>query len=212
MTNELNHRVKNTLATVQAIASRTLRGADPAIWRSLEERLVALAAAHDVLTRESWTGADLDDVVAAALAPCGGNQAAIFRVSGPLLRLSPRATLALMMGLHELLTNALKYGALSVASGNVEIRWEVAKGAEPLLRLIWTERGGPLVAPPTRRGFGTQLIERSVAQDLGGIARIDFGYPEGVTCRIEAPLAEVAAIGDVLTFPPVGAAAWADRA
>lgn len=172
MVNELNHRVKNTLATVQAIASQTLRGSDATIRRTLEGRLMALAAAHDVLTRESWEGASLDDVVSGALAPFGSLEGGRIQVSGPLLRLWPRAALALAMGLHELSTNALKYGALSAGSGQVEIRWEVTQGASAQLRLAWTERGGPPVAVPAKRGFGTRLVERSLAQDLGGVARV----------------------------------------
>ena len=205
MVNELNHRVKNTLVTVQAIAMQTLHGAAPAIRRTLEGRLLAFAAAHDVLTRESWEAAELSDVVAAELAPFGGIETGCrFRVSGPKLRLCPRAALAIAMGLHELATNAVKYGALSVEPGYVEIRWDVTKNATPLLRMIWTERGGPTVVPPARRGFGTGLMVRVLTQDLGGVVRIDFDDPAGVTCLIEAPLAEVAALAGVVPFPSLG--------
>ncbi len=204
MVNELNHRVKNTLATVQAIASQTLRGGDAMVRRTLEGRLMALAAAHDVLTRESWEGASLDDVAAGALAPFGGRGGGRFQVSGPLLRLWPRAALALAMVLHELCTNALKYGALSAGSGRVAIRWEVVPGTSPVWRLTWTERGGPAVAPPARRGFGTRLVERSLAQDLGGTVAISFDDPLGVTCLAEAPIAEVVASAAAVPFPQVG--------
>jgi len=204
MVNELNHRVKNTLATVQAIASQTLRGSDAMVRRTLEGRLMALAAAHDVLTRESWEGASLDDVVAGALAPFGGREGGRFQVSGPLLRLWPRAALALAMALHELSTNALKYGALSTGSGHVAIRWEVVPGANPMLRLTWTEWGGPAVTPPGKRGFGMRLVERSLMQDLGGTVVVSFGDPFGVTCLVEAPIAEVVAPADVVPFPRVG--------
>lgn len=127
MVNELNHRVKNTLATVQAIASQTLRGSDPIIRQNLERRLLALAAAHDVLTHEKWEGASIDDVVSGALAPFGDNSDNRFTVSGPPLRLQPRAALALAMGLHELTTNALKYGALSGHDGHVTIDWRIVE-------------------------------------------------------------------------------------
>ena len=140
MVNELNHRVKNTLATVQAIALQTLRGADPAIRRTLEGRLLALASVYDVLTHENWEGAELDAVVNRELATHGETELDRFRVSGPKLRLCPRAAQAIAMGLHELATNALKHGALSVGSGHVVIRWDVTKDAVRLLRLTWMER------------------------------------------------------------------------
>ncbi len=201
MVHELNHRVKNTLATVQSIAAQSLRGADPAIRQGLEARILALAAAHDVLTRDGWTGASMEEVVAGVLAPHGGADGARFRVTGPPLRLVPRVAVALSMALHELATNALKYGALSVPGGQVEIRWSVDAGAAPVFRLHWAERGGPpvgpRVAPPARQGFGTRLIERSLAHDLGGTTRIDF-EAEGVRCSVEAPLAGILA--------PLGAA------
>jgi two-component sensor histidine kinase len=205
MVNELNHRVKNTLATVQAIALQTLRGADPAIRRTLEGRLLALASVYDVLTHENWEGADLDDVVNRELAT-HGEKLGRFRVSGPKLRLCPRAAQAIAMGLHELATNALKHGTLSVGSGHVVIRWDVTKDVVRLLRLTWTERGGPMVAPPTRLGFGTRMIERGLAQDLCGTVRISFDEPEGVTCLVEAPLTEVTASAAIVPFPRVGSA------
>ncbi len=205
MVDELNHRVKNTLATVQSIAVQTLRGGNPAVRQVLEARLQALAAAHDVLTRMNWEGAELDDVVAGALAPHGGRDSGRFHVSGPPVRLQPRAALALAMGLHELATNALKHGAFSpgMAEGWVDLRWAVSGGR---IRLVWSEHGGPAVTPPLRRGFGTRLVERSLAQDLGGTVEITYG-PEGVTCVVEAPLAEVAAPAEAAAFPRVGGAA-----
>lgn len=205
MVNELNHRVKNTLATVQAIASQTLRGGDPIVRQNLERRLMALAAAHDVLTREKWEGASIDDVVTGALAPFGEGGDHRFAVSGPSLRLLPRAALALAMGLHELTTNALKYGALSTLNGQVAINWQIVEGAKPLLRLTWIESGGPPVAVPSRRGFGVRLIERSLAQDLGGKASVIFDQPAGIVGTIEAPLCDVVVSAEVTPFLPVGA-------
>jgi PAS domain S-box-containing protein len=203
MINELNHRVKNTLATVQAIAWQTLRGASIAVRSTLENRLLAVASAHDVLTRKKWEGGALDDVVSGALVPFGG-RGGRFQVSGPPLLLCPRAALALAMGLHELATNAIKHGALSVASGRVEINWDILSGDVLSLRLSWTERGGPPVSPPTRRGFGIRLLERTLAQDLGGSAQISFDALEGITCLIEAPLAEVVPVTEGLSLPRVG--------
>ena len=152
MIDELNHRVKNTLASVQAIARRTLQGIDPSVRDALDGRLQALAAAHDVLTRENWDGASLHDVVTAALAAHGGSEDGRFRVSGPSLRLNPRAALAMALCIHELLTNAAKYGALATTSGMVTIEWEFTHEPPPRIQLAWTERGGPPVVPPVQRG------------------------------------------------------------
>jgi PAS domain S-box-containing protein len=205
MVHELNHRVKNTLVTVQAIATQSLRDGDPVLVRKLQARLLALAAAHDVLTREAWAGAGIHEVVAGVLAPHGGaaGGGARFRIAGPAVRLMPRAAVALSMALHELATNAVKYGALSSPSGSIAIRWDVVPGAEPGFRLTWTEEGGPPVAPATQRGFGTRLVERSLAYDIRGTARIIFDRG-GVTCRIEAPLAGIAAEAEVVPLPRVG--------
>ncbi|CDZ72030.1 Putative two-component sensor histidine kinase with PAS/PAC domains [Neorhizobium galegae bv. orientalis] len=205
MVNELDHRVKNTLATIQAIASQTLRGGDPIVRQNLERRLMALAAAHDVLTRENWEGVNIDDVVTGALAPFGEGGGYRFAVSGPPIRLLPRAALALAMGLHELTTNALKYGALSTLNGQVAINWQIVEGAEPLLRLTWTESGGPPVVAPSRRGFGVRLIERSLAQDLGGKASVIFDQPAGIIGTMEAPLAGVAVPAVATPFVQMGA-------
>jgi PAS domain S-box-containing protein len=181
---ELNHRVKNTLATVQSIAAYSLRGrGGPAEARAaFEERLFALARAHDVLTREHWEGAELGEIVAQAVEPFGAGGR--FRIEGPPVRLSPRAALAFAMALQELATNAAKYGALSVPAGRIEIAWN-RDGSD--LRFRWTETNGPAVAAPQRRGFGLALIERSLAQDLDGEAAVAF-EPGGVECRVRAAL------------------------
>ena len=204
MVNELNHRVKNTLATVQAIASQTLRGGEPALRDNLETRLLALAAAHDVLTRQRWEGASLHDLVAKALAPFGGLESGRFRLHGPQLQVVPRAALALAMGLNELGTNTLKFGALSTPTGEVEIVWEVT-GTEPkVFRLSWSERGGPPCVEPLRHGFGLRLIQRTLAQDLGGTAVVRFDDPQGVRCLVKAPLAEVVAPRGMVPLLRVG--------
>ncbi|HEY8571490.1 sensor histidine kinase [Phenylobacterium sp.] len=189
LVNELNHRVKNTLATVQSIAAQTLRSAPSAEQgrAALEERLLALSRAHDVLTRESWEGAELSEIVALAVSPYLGSDVARIVTHGPSLRLPPRMALAIAMALQELATNAAKYGALSAPLGRLSIVWT---HEARVVRLRWEEKDGPLVAPPLRRGFGSRLIERSLAAELGGEAAIDFA-PTGVVCvitgAVEAP-------------------------
>jgi two-component sensor histidine kinase len=187
---ELNHRVKNTLATVQSIAAQTLRTAETKddAREALERRLIALSRAHDVLTRESWEGADLIEVVAKALEPYQVSGESRFVVNGPHVRITPRMSLALAMALHELATNAVKYGALSNKTGTVEVSWNVRNGAEPpRLALRWKEAGGPPVVTPQRRGFGSRLIQRTLAQDLDGQVDISFAS-SGVVCTVDAPV------------------------
>ncbi|HEX2256994.1 MAG TPA: HWE histidine kinase domain-containing protein [Afifellaceae bacterium] len=187
--NELNHRVKNTLATVQALAMQTLRNTErSAEARDLfDARLAALSQAHDVLTSQSWSGASLEEIVRRALAPFelpGGRMA----VEGPEVRLSPKQALALSMALHELATNAAKYGALSNETGRIRVAWELAPSSESIeLRLTWTEEGGPPVRPPARKGFGSRLIERSLASELGGAVTVDYRY-EGLVCTVKSPV------------------------
>jgi PAS domain S-box-containing protein len=187
---ELNHRVKNTLATVQSIASQSLRHASSfeGARAAIESRLVALSRAHDVLTRENWEAAGIHDVVAQAVQPFRSHGENRITFLGPAGRVAPRTALALAMALQELATNAVKYGALSNEAGEVGIRWTVDRStARATLHLTWEETGGPPVAAPARQGFGTRLIERSLAQDLNGEVRIAFA-PGGVTCTIAAPL------------------------
>ncbi len=190
--NELNHRVKNVLATVQSIAAQTFRDVHeesrPKL-KAFEERLFALARAHDVLTRENWEGAELHAIIAEVLEPYRRLAGERFEIRGPHLRLNPSMALALAMALHELATNASKYGALSVPRGRVGVHWTVTSGDPPTLSLQWRESHGPSVLPPTQRGFGTRLIERSLASDLGGDVRLIYD-PSGVICRVEAPLKE----------------------
>jgi two-component sensor histidine kinase len=189
LVNELNHRVKNTLATVQSVVFQTLRSwdVDPGVQRTLEARLAALSAAHNVLTERNWESADASDVVAAALAPYRANTGR-FRISGPGLQLRPKTALALSMALHELCTNAVKYGALSNEGGRVEIVWEVAGSpAGQRFRLRWSESGGPPVVPPSRKGFGSRLVERGLAAELRGEVRLSYD-PGGLVCTIDAPV------------------------
>ncbi len=198
---ELNHRVKNALAGVQALAAQTARGHDErrtsdALFQAFEERLFALARAHDLLTREAWQGASLSDLVRGTLAPHhDGADPARIAASGPEVRLVPGAAVALHMAFHELATNAAKHGALSAREGWVEVEWSVARsaaGSGPdgggALEVRWRERGGPPVpGPPARRGFGSRLIERGLSRQLGGEARLDF-LPDGVECSFRLPL------------------------
>ncbi|KYF88955.1 protein kinase, partial [Sorangium cellulosum] len=193
--NELNHRVKNTLAIVQAIAAQTLRMADSprAFTEAFLARLLALSQTHNLLNQTSWQGASLRDIVCAELAPHADCDADRVHVTGEHVRLRPEAAVTLGMAIHELATNAAKYGALSQPSGRVEIAWDVsADGREPLLWLEWREMGGPPVRPPRRRGFGSRLIERDLGRQLAREVRLDF-VPEGVRCVMHLPLERVAA-------------------
>lgn len=190
---ELNHRVKNTLATVQSLARQTLRGTDcpEEVCDAFEARLFALSQAHDQLTREGWQGADLKSIMAATFAPyqiCPGDRA---YVEGPSVQLGPQAAVALTMVFHELATNAVKYGSLSVPSGQVAVWWSLARGKDgSSLRIDWQESGGPAVGEPTRCGFGSRLLERAVTRVLRGSAGISF-EPCGVRCNMEIPLSYV---------------------
>jgi two-component sensor histidine kinase len=188
LVNELNHRVKNTLATVQSIVLQTLRGSASITQanEAISSRLVALAQAHDVLTRESWEGAELHDLAVDVTRPHGGTDR--FTIGGPQVWLPPALALSLALALHELATNASKYGSLSSETGTVALEWDVVSAPEkPRLVLQWSERGGPPVTPPTRQGFGTRLIQRSLAEAIGGNVAVDY-QPQGLVCRIEAPL------------------------
>ncbi len=198
---ELNHRVKNTLATVQSLAAQTLRaspdgdGTIPAAARAaFEARLLALARSHDLLTREGWSGANLGELVALALAPhSAGAAGARYAIGGPPIHVPPRLVVPLAVALHELATNAARHGALSRPEGGIRVTWRqdpTLPGQASLLRLRWVEQGGPPVqGPPKRRGFGTRLLEHGLARELGGSVRLDF-RPTGLVCEIEAPLRE----------------------
>ncbi|MEF2549840.1 chemotaxis protein CheB [Aurantimonas sp. A2-1-M11] len=186
---ELNHRIKNVMATVQAIASQTLSSAT-----TMEEardtfgsRLIALGKSHDLLTRENWAGADLRNIVSDTVEPHSGGWNR-FRINGPYVWLSPSAALSIAMALHELATNAAKYGALTVEKGLVEIAWHlVGEGQDRRLALRWTESGGPPVTSPTRKGFGSRLVQRVLAAELGGTVSVAY-ETSGVVCTIDAPM------------------------
>jgi two-component sensor histidine kinase len=186
---ELNHRVKNTLAILQSIAVQTFRSASRSEREKFEGRLGALAEAHNLLSTEKWQGSELQDVVKRVLQPYLLNNPERMKMFGPHVPLSPRVAVILSMIVHEIATNAAKYGALSNDSGTVTVDWEViTENATRKLRLIWTEAGGPHVTAPVQRGFGSRLIERSARDQLGGEATVDF-LPRGVvytvTCTLE---------------------------
>ncbi|SCX97385.1 sensor histidine kinase [Microvirga guangxiensis] len=198
MVNELNHRVKNTLATVQSLAVQSFHkfgiaasGDIGAARTSFEARLFALSRAHDVLTRENWEGANLSDVVREACGPFrmhNMDDEKRIVVQGEELRLPPAMSLSLSMAIHELCTNALKYGALTTPSGSVRISWSrISDGSCARLAFRWEEHGGPAVTPPRRTGFGSRLIQRGLARELNGVAHISY-EPEGVVCTIDVPL------------------------
>jgi PAS domain S-box-containing protein len=195
LNNELAHRIKNTLGVVQAIVSQSLRTVDsPADAReAIGDRLANLGRAHDLLTQTSWTAAPVAAIVAGATVAHGADAARV-TASGPAIKLGARPALALTMALHELSTNAAKYGALSNETGTVAIDWSVGEGADgaPSLELTWTERGGPSVAAPDRKGFGSRLIEGSLARDLHGTTAIDYA-PDGVCWRLLARLDKIQA-------------------
>ncbi|CAA9245678.1 MAG: hypothetical protein AVDCRST_MAG08-1842 [uncultured Acetobacteraceae bacterium] len=187
---ELNHRVKNTLATIQSIAAQTLRSTPSPqdFRRSFEARLVALSHTHDVLTRTHWQGADLRRLLKAELGPYGESRVALH---GADVLLPPSAALPLGLVFHEMATNAAKYGALSAEAGLVSVHWKTIGGpAGRHLVLDWTETGGPPVAAPSRRGFGSRLIERSLGGGSGD-AHLDF-RPEGVAARLRVRLGNAA--------------------
>lgn len=190
LANELNHRVKNTLATVQAIVVQTLRAnLSPAETRdAIQGRIHSLAAASDVLTRESWDGATLAEVATTALAPFRAEGDLRIKVRGPEVTLTPRLALAFSMAFHELATNALKYGALTNEVGRILLDWDIVTGAGArTLRLTWQEFEGPPVCPPTRRGFGSRMIEQALAAELEGLAEIDY-RTGGIVFTAEARL------------------------
>jgi PAS domain S-box-containing protein len=189
LVDELNHRVKNTLAIVQGIIQQTFRSdRAPELARAaFEGRLAALSEAHSLLTREHWGPVSMASIISDAVAPHAGETQRI-DLSGPNLQIAPKTAISLALAIHELATNAVKYGALARPEGSVEIDWQIADGPEGRrMHLEWQEHGGPPVEPPSHRGFGTRMIERGLAAELGGSVRIDFA-PEGVRCTVDAPL------------------------
>jgi len=183
---ELNHRVKNVLATVMAIARQTLgrEKANRAGVDAFEARLALMSRAHDLLTHGNWEQAELETVVRQSLSPYQQDR---FSISGPSIQLAPRAVVSISLALHELATNAAKYGALSVAEGHVSIAWSFERNEPASLRLQWRETGGPTVTQPSRKGFGSRLIESLLAAELKGEVKITYD-PAGVVCVVDAPV------------------------
>jgi two-component sensor histidine kinase len=187
LTRELNHRVKNTLANVLSIVALTRRRATglEQFAESLTGRIMALSATHDILTGLSWEPAPLRAVIAAELAPYTEGRDHVISVTGPEVSLAPNDALSLGLAVHELATNASKYGALSVLSGQVTVSWEMVTPDQALV--IWHEQGGPPVPQDRRRGFGTDLVEKIVAHELGHSVDLRFD-PEGVRCTLMVPV------------------------
>jgi PAS domain S-box-containing protein len=191
---ELDHRVKNTFATVQAVAAQTLHqaGAPAALHTAFDARLTALARSHDMLSRGGWEGTPLGEIVERTLeAYAKDGDAGRVSINGPPVLLAPNIAVSFNLALHELATNAAKYGALSAPGGRVEVAWELehrTRGEPPVVVLVWRERGGPPVRPPQRRGFGSKLLERVMPYESGGEVVLDFAA-EGVECRMRLPLA-----------------------
>jgi PAS domain S-box-containing protein len=195
MNGELAHRLKNVLAVVQSVAAQTLRGIPEAeaASQSLSARLVALGAATDVLTGTSWRSADLRELANRALSPHGRIGERIL-LSGPRVTLKPEVTVAFALALHELATNAAKYGALSNETGVVTLAWSIdGGGADATLVVYWRENGGPPVTPPERKGFGSVLIERSLRSYFSGKAATEY-RPEGLVFELQARLQDAAIV------------------
>jgi two-component sensor histidine kinase/CheY-like chemotaxis protein len=189
---ELHHRIKNTLATVSAIASQSFRAA-PSIeagQKAMEGRLIALGRAHDLLMRVSWASASLTHTLSNATEPYDSQGVRRFHFNGPDLRITSGAVIALAMTFNELCTNTTKFGALSVPGGRVEVAWTTDEPKQRL-RLVWTESEGPAVEPPTRRSFGTRMME-SLGQQLHGQVQLAY-KPAGFIYSLDVPLGSVAA-------------------
>lgn len=184
---ELSHRAKNLLAIIQSVAQQSFKngGSPAAMLASFEGRLGALAAAHGILTRQRWESAPLRQVICDTITAVKADDQRL-RLDGPDLMVAPKTSVSIAMAIHELTTNAVKYGSFSNEEGSVLVTWRIEDGR---LKLEWRERGGPPVEPPAKRGFGSRMIERGLAAELGGKVTIDF-EPEGVVCRVDAPFAE----------------------
>lgn len=203
---ELDHRVKNTLANIRALVRHSKDGATSleAFTRGFERRIQAMAHAHSLLTQSRWEGADLRAIVADELAPYQGHA---IHLDGPRVVLRPKAALGISLAVHELTTNAVKYGALSTPTGEVEVTWQIVHAGADMggaaLDLRWRERGGPVVQPPQRRGFGSVLIERGMSYEIGGSVDLRFD-PSGVTCTMLVPTENIVDGAETVASPSAG--------
>jgi PAS domain S-box-containing protein len=193
---ELNHRVKNTLATVQSIVWQATRtSSDPKlVQKAIETRLFALSRSHDLVTRENWESIGLLDIIHDAMEPFGvaDGRAARIVIQGENIRFSPKSALVLSIVFNELATNAVKFGALSNEAGSILIGWtkELTPAGDRVL-LHWQEKNGPPVMTPSRIGFGSRVIEHSLAQELKGTVHFDY-RPDGLACTMTIPIPRVA--------------------
>jgi two-component sensor histidine kinase len=188
MTRELHHRVKNTLATVQAVISATARRAETIgeFYQSVTDRIVSLAKTHTLLVNNTWGGATVRDLLEGELAPYADGSNRRILLDGPDVHLSSEIALALGMAAHELTTNAAKYGSLSLPDGRVEVRWRLSDDGTSIV-FEWFEHDGPPVQEPSRKGFGSLLLERVLGSRLKGDVTVEYA-PEGLRLRMKAPL------------------------
>ena len=195
---ELTHRSKNLLAVVQAMAHQTAASSVDvqAFHRDFEKRLRGLAKSHDLLVRRNWEGAPIDDLVSSQLALLGGTDADRIAIEGAAVTLVPEAAQYLGVALHELATNAAKYGALATPAGKVQVAWQTREGHDRAQRLVftWRESGGLAVGPPDGKGFGRVVLEEIVPGMLGGTAAVAFAA-DGMTWTLDVPLDKIAMPG-----------------
>ncbi len=192
LVSELDHRLKNTLTLVQAMARQTFKkvAIEKAVWEVFEGRLQSMSDAHGLLARQSWVGADIAEVVADGLMAHGGEHAECFEISGPPAWIDAQSALSLAMAFHELGTNAVKYGAMSVPEGRVAISWDIETDADrTMLSLCWKESGGPPVVPPSRAGFGSRLVKEAFSHAGRDVARVDY-QREGIEFHVRLDLAD----------------------
>jgi len=191
---ELNHRVKNMLAIVQALAHQSFKNTSAeSAAQTFSGRLSALAAAHNILTRSSWEAADVQDIALGVLQHLNGADQQVLLSGEDGARVPPHLAVNIAMALHELATNALKYGALSVSTGRVELSWSVVRHSEPHLHIRWIEKGGPAVSEPQTEGFGSRMLKRILMSEMSGSVELAFN-PAGLECLIEVPIRSAEAI------------------
>jgi two-component sensor histidine kinase len=199
---ELNHRVKNNLAVVQAIVSQTIRMSKPAdAFERIQARLMAVSRTHDFLNRSNWGGVSLMDLLRGELEAFSAREANRIGLRGVSVLLDSTTALALGLTFHELATNAAKYGSLSIEEGRLDVSWSLIAAEGPTqLAVTWVESGGPPVRTPRRTGFGTRLIEGSVKGTLSGSVALEYARA-GLQCRMVIPLPEAAKVAGDAQYP-----------